>query len=66
MYKPAEGIGLIVVMADGEPIEFPDARRFSTEDRFNNLCIWAGDKGDRLVTIFAEGQWEQVRVDEPG
>lgn len=55
---------MIVVVSDGEPIEFPDATRFSTEEQFNNLCIWMGDKGERLVTIFADGQWEQVRVDE--
>jgi hypothetical protein len=51
---------MVVVVADGEPHEFPDATRFSTEERFNNLCIWAGKDADVLVAVFADGRWEQV------
>ncbi len=49
---------MIIVVADGVDHEFPAATRFSTEDRFNNLCIWEND--DRLVAVFADGRWEQV------
>lgn len=35
--------------------DFPEGARFSTEDEYNNLCIWAG-RSD-LLGVFADGQW---------
>lgn len=34
--------------------EFPSGTRFSTEDEFNNLCIWARNE---LLAVFADGMW---------
>lgn len=33
---------------------FPSGKRFTTEEEYNNLCIW--DKTD-LLGVFADGQW---------
>ena len=42
--------------------DFPDGTRFSTEEEYNNLCIW--DRTD-LLGVFADGQWILVEfVDE--
>jgi hypothetical protein len=34
--------------------DFPQGTRFSTEEEFNNLCVWCG--GD-LLGVFADGSW---------
>jgi hypothetical protein len=37
--------------------EFPAGTRFSTEEEYNNLCIW--DRTD-LVALFSDGNWVLV------
>lgn len=39
--------------------EFPSAGRFSTEEDYNNLCVWSGDA---LVAVFADGAWIMVEL----
>lgn len=42
--------------------DFPDATRFSTEEDYNNLCVWARTE---LLGVFSDGQWVLVEfVDE--
>jgi hypothetical protein len=53
---------MIRVHTADEPLEFPDAIRFSTEEQFNNLCIWTGDKGQALLAVFADGKWVWVEA----
>lgn len=40
-----------------------EGTRFST-DEHNNLLVWAGPQGDRLVRVFAQGCWTVVGGDE--
>lgn len=35
--------------------DFPAGTRFSTEEEYNNLCIWAG--AAELLAVFADGMW---------
>lgn len=43
--------------------EFPSGTRFSTEEEYNNLCIW--DRTD-LLGVFSDGNWVLVEfVDDP-
>ena len=37
--------------------EFPQGNRFSTEEDFNNLCVW---NAAELLGVFADGQWVLV------
>lgn len=37
--------------------DYFDGTRFSTEDEYNNLCIWAKSE---LLAVFADGQWVSV------
>ena len=37
--------------------EFPSGTRFSTEEEYNNLCIW--DRTD-LLGVFSDGNWVLV------
>jgi len=37
--------------------EFPSGNRFSTEDEYNNRCIW--DRTD-LIALFSDGNWVLV------
>jgi hypothetical protein len=37
--------------------EFPTGTRFSTEEDYNNLCIW--DRTE-LLGVFADGMWVLV------
>lgn len=41
--------------------EFPTGTRFSTEEEYNNLCVW--DKHD-LLGVFADGMWILVEFGE--
>jgi len=34
--------------------DFPSATRFSTEEEYNNLCVWTNTE---LLAVFADGQW---------
>lgn len=34
--------------------DFPSGTRFSTEEEYNNLCIW--DHSD-LLGVFSDGSW---------
>ena len=34
--------------------DFPHGTRFSTEDEYNNLCIW--DRTE-LLGVFSDGSW---------
>lgn len=58
---------IVVTLVDGDVVEFDDATRFSTEDVFNNLCVWkAVDRDpdhDQLLHVFADGRWIGVGVD---
>ena len=54
---------IFVEAVDSSTIEFDTATRFST-DEHNNLEIWAGPQGDKLVQVFAEGVWRTVGVDD--
>lgn len=40
---------------------FPAGTRFSTEEDFNNLCIWDGAD---LLGVFADGKWILVEFTE--
>ena len=51
---------MIVVHTSTGVHEYPDATRFSTEDQYNNLCIWAGPRDDDLLAVFADGKWVGV------
>ena len=53
---------MIVVETEDGSVEF-DASRFST-DEHNNLLIWVGAQGDKLLRVFAHGFWTAVGVDE--
>lgn len=37
--------------------DFPQGTRFSTEEEYNNLCVW--DRAD-LLGVFSDGQWVLV------
>jgi hypothetical protein len=52
---------VIVVHTEDDVREFPSATRFSTEQDYNNLCIWSGG-GEDLLAVFADGKWEAVEV----
>lgn len=54
---------IFVELSDSSGCEFPDATRFST-DEHNNLEIWSGKQGDRLIQVFACGKWRNVGVDD--
>lgn len=54
-------MGLIFVDTGDEVVEM-EATRFST-DEHNNLEIWAGPEGDRLVRVYTKGVWHAVGVD---
>lgn len=41
--------------------EFPQGTRFSTEEEYNNLCIWDGTD---LLGVFADGMWILVEFGE--
>jgi hypothetical protein len=41
--------------------EFPNGNRFSTEESFNNLCVW---EGDILRGVFSEGKWVLAEIVE--
>jgi len=49
-----------------DSVDFPEGTRFTTEDAFNNLCIWVGDKGDMLTAVFADGKWVWVEASADG
>ena len=34
--------------------DFPSGSRFSTEEEYNNLCIWSGSD---LLAVFSDSQW---------
>ena len=34
--------------------DFPQGNRFSTEEEYNNLCVWSGHD---LLGVFADGAW---------
>jgi len=34
--------------------DFPAGNRFSTEEEYNNLCIWDGKD---LLGLFSDGNW---------
>ncbi len=53
---------IVVGVDDGDVVEFDAATRFST-DEHNNLQIFAGREGDRLIQVFAEGCWSTVGVE---
>ncbi len=38
--------------------DFPAGHRFSTEEEYNNLCIWAAKS--ELLGVFADGKWVLV------
>lgn len=40
--------------------DYPTGVRFSTEDEFNNLCVWGGRSAEELLAVFADGQWVLV------
>lgn len=43
--------------------DFPAGNRFSTEEEYNNLCIW--DHRNDLLGLFSDGNWVLVEfVDE--
>lgn len=45
---------MIRVHTGGKTHDFPTGTRFSTEEEYNNLCIW--DRSD-LLGVFADGKW---------
>ncbi len=45
---------MIRVHTDKKVHEFPSGTRFTTEEEYNNLCIW--DRTD-LLGVFADGMW---------
>lgn len=53
---------IFVEVDGGDVVDFADGSRFST-DEHNNLEIWTGDQGDRLLQVFARGAWRTVGVD---
>jgi len=50
---------------DDDVIEFDSATRYST-DEHNNLEVWSGVQGDRLIQLFASGAWRSVGVVDEG
>lgn len=48
---------MIRVHTDKKVHDFPTGTRFSTEDDYNNLCVW--DRTD-LLGVFADGMWVLV------
>jgi len=54
---------IFVETDDNATIDFDSATRFST-DEHNNLEIWVGPQGDKLVQVFASGVWRSVGVDD--
>lgn len=34
--------------------DFPQGTRFSTEEEYNNLCVWAASE---LLGVFSDGSW---------
>lgn len=51
---------MITVHTDTETREFPTGQGFSTEEVFNNLCIWGDKNKERLLAVFADGKWVSV------
>ncbi len=51
---------MITVHTDTGSMEFPTAQGFSTENEFNNLCIWEDRNKERLLGVFADGKWVSV------
>lgn len=45
---------MIRVHTPGAVHDFPAANRFSTEEEYNNLCVWSGTD---LLGVFADGAW---------
>ena len=54
---------ITVLDTDGSAHEFSDARRYST-DEHNNLEVWTGVQGDRLVALFHREHWLRVEVED--
>ena len=52
---------MIRVHTAKEVHEFPTGTRFTTEEDFNNLCIW--DR-TRLLCVFADGMWVSVQEND--
>lgn len=52
---------MIRVHTAGKVFDYPDGNRFSTEEEFNNLCVWNVDK---LLAVFADGKWTGVEFVE--
>jgi hypothetical protein len=48
---------VIRVHTDKGVHSFPKGNRFSTEEVFNNLCIW---NSQELLGLFADGKWVMV------
>lgn len=48
---------MIRVHTAGTVHDFPAANRFSTEEEYNNLCIWSGSD---LLAVVADGKWVMV------
>lgn len=48
---------MIRVHTSSKVHEFPTGTRFSTEEGFNNLCVW--DRNE-LLGVFADGMWVLV------
>ena len=53
---------IIVHDSDGEAREFPDATRFAT-DEHNNLELYMGRQGEKLIHLYRRDSWAQVEVD---
>lgn len=45
---------MIRVHTSSKTHDFPDGTRFSTEEDYNNLCVWAKTE---LLGVFADGKW---------
>lgn len=54
---------IFVESVDGEVTYFAAASRFST-DEHNNLEIWTGAQGDRLLQVFNRTAWRSAGVDD--
>ncbi len=54
---------VVVGVGEDDVVEFDSATRFAT-DEHNNLQIFAGREGDRLIQVFSHGYWVSVGADE--
>lgn len=52
---------MIRVHTDKKVHDFPAGNRFSTEEEYNNLCVWASND---LLGVFADGKWTLVEFIE--